>query len=90
MLFRIDQPYAYIRNVYLSRGGWRRWRGWPEIGEVEGEVDGEMAGAVVVGGDGATGRMASDWRGRGRDWRGDGAARRRGVAGRGAGGGVGV
>jgi hypothetical protein len=27
------QPYAYIRNVYLSRGRWRRCRGvrrWPE------------------------------------------------------------
>jgi hypothetical protein len=36
------------------------WRGCPEIGEVEGGIGGEMAGATVVGKDGAMGR----WRGR--------------------------
>jgi hypothetical protein len=55
--------------------------GCPEIGGVEGEIGGEMAGAAVVGGDGAAGKMAGDWRGRGRDWQGDG------VAGRGSDGG---
>jgi hypothetical protein len=59
--------------------------GCPVIGGIKGGIGGEMAAIAVVGGDGAAGRMAGDWRCRGRDWRGDG------VAGRGrrrAGGGV--
>jgi hypothetical protein len=30
------------------------WRGWPEIGGVEGGIGGKMAGLAVVGGDGPT------------------------------------
>jgi hypothetical protein len=56
--------------------------GCPEIDRVEGRIGGEMAGAAVVGGDGAAGRMSADWRGRGQDWRGDGAV----AAARGGGG----
>jgi hypothetical protein len=46
-----------------------------ETDGAEGGIDGEMAGVAVVGGDGATGRMAGDWWGREREWWGDGAAR---------------
>jgi hypothetical protein len=63
--------------------------GCPEIGGVEGEIGGEMAGAAVVGGDGAAGKMAGDWRGRGRDWQGDGVAGRWGGGGGGGWGGGG-
>jgi hypothetical protein len=46
--------------------------GCPVIGGIKGGIGGEMAAIAVVGGDGAAGRMAGDWRCRGRDWRGDG------------------
>jgi hypothetical protein len=49
-----------------------------EIGGGEGGIGGEMAGATVVDGDGAAGRMAGELRGRGRDWRGDVVAGRGG------------
>jgi hypothetical protein len=61
--------------------------GCPEIDRVEGRIGGEMAGAAVVGGDGAAGRMSADWRGRGQDWRGDGAVAPGGGGGHGGGGG---
>jgi hypothetical protein len=50
--------------------------GCPVIGGIKGGIGGEMATTTVVGGDGAAGRMAGDWRCQGRDWRGDGVAGR--------------
>jgi hypothetical protein len=63
----------------------RDWRGWPEIGGVEGGIGGEIAGEATFGGDGATGTMAGDWRGLGGGGGGGGgrggARERRGASG---------